>query len=66
MVYNWLPDKPMQPGRVKLLEHEYIRHGTQALSANLEVATGQCVAPSIGDTRNEEDFVAHWEVLLTE
>jgi hypothetical protein len=29
------PDKPMQPGRVKLLEHEYIRHGTQALIANL-------------------------------
>jgi hypothetical protein len=55
------PDKPMQPGRVKLLEHEYIRHGTQALIANLEVATGQCVAPSIGDTRKEADFVAHIE-----
>jgi hypothetical protein len=55
------PDKPMQPGRVKLLEHEYIRHGTQALIANLEVATGQCVAPSIGDTRKEADFLAHIE-----
>ena len=55
------PDKPMQPGRVKLLEHEYIRHGTQALIANLEVATGQCLAPSIGDTRTEGDFVAHIE-----
>lgn len=55
------PDKPMQPGRVKLLEHDYIRHGTQALIANLEVATGQCVAPSIGDTRKEGDFVAHIE-----
>jgi hypothetical protein len=55
------PDKPMQPGRVKLLEHEYIRHGTQALIANLEVATGQCIAPSIGDTRKEADFLAHIE-----
>lgn len=56
----------MEPGPVKLLEHKYIRHGTQALIANLEVATGQCVASSIGDTRKEEDFVARWEVLLTE
>ena len=53
------PDKPMQPGRVTLREHEYIRHGTQTLIANLEVATGQCVAPSLGDTRKEKDFVAH-------
>lgn len=52
-------DKPLQPGRVKLLEREYIRHGTQALIANLEVATGHCVTPSIGDTRKEGDFVAH-------
>lgn len=55
------PDKPMQPGRVALLEHEYIRRGTQALIANLEVATGECVAPSIGDTRTEADFLAHIE-----
>jgi transposase len=55
------PDKPMQPGRVALLEHEYSRHGTQALIANLEVATGACVAPSIGATRKEEDFLAHIE-----
>jgi hypothetical protein len=45
------PDKPMQPGLVRLQEHEYIRHGTQALIANLEIATGRCIAPSIGDTR---------------
>jgi hypothetical protein len=53
------PDKPMQPGRVALREHEYGRHGTQALIANLEVASGQCLAASIGATRTEEDFVAH-------
>jgi hypothetical protein len=53
------PDKPLRPGQVTLLEHEYRCHGTQALIANLEVATGACVAPSIGDTRTEEDFLAH-------
>jgi hypothetical protein len=55
------PTKPMIPGKPVLIEHEYIRHGTQALIANLEVATGQCRTPSIGDTRTEADFVAHIE-----
>lgn len=60
------PDKPMQPGQVRLLEHEYIRHGTQALIANLEVATGQCRAPSIGPTRTETDFAAHIEQTVAQ
>jgi len=29
------------------------------LIANLEVATGQIIAPSLGPTRTEADFVAH-------
>jgi hypothetical protein len=59
------PTKPMQPGvagqagRIERQEYEYIRHGTQCLIANFEVATGKQVAPSIGATRTEEDFVAH-------
>lgn len=55
------PSKPMKAGQVTRHEFEYKRHGTQALIANLEIATGQCCAPSIGDTRKEEDFVAHVE-----
>jgi len=57
--------KPMRPGvagQVGLIErqeYEYIRHGTQCLIANHEVATGPQIAPSIGATRREEDFVAH-------
>lgn len=57
--------KPMQPGVVgqagliERQEYEYIRHGTQCLIANHEVATGRQIAPSIGATRTEEDFVAH-------
>jgi hypothetical protein len=54
----------MKPGRVTLREHEYIRHGTQALTANLEIATGRCLAPSIGDTRTETDFAAHVEQTI--
>ena len=50
---------PMRPGLVERREFEYIRHGTQSLIANFEVATGRIVMPSIGLTRTEDDFVAH-------
>jgi hypothetical protein len=53
------PTLPMQPGLVERREFEYERHGTQALIANFEVATGQLVVPSIGPTRTEADFEAH-------
>lgn len=53
------PTLPMQPGRVARREFEYYRHGTQCLIANLEIATGQVIAPSIGQTRTESDFLAH-------
>ncbi len=59
------PTKPAQPGvagqagRCARQEYEYIRHGTQCLIANHEVATGKQLAPTIGDTRPEVDFVHH-------
>jgi DDE superfamily endonuclease len=53
------PTRVMKPGLVERQEFEYIRHGTQTLIANFEVATGQVVAPTVGPTRTEEDFVAH-------
>ncbi len=53
------PTLPMQPGKVERREFEYIRHGTQSLLANFQVATGQVVCPSIGPTRTEADFAAH-------
>lgn len=53
------PTLPMKPGLVERREFEYIRHGTQALIANFEVATGKLVSPSIGATRTEADFLAH-------
>ena len=53
------PTQPMQPGQVERREFEYIRHGTLSLITNVDVATGQVIAPSLGPTRTEEDFAAH-------
>lgn len=53
------PTLPLRPGRVERREFEYIRHGTQCLIANFDVATGQVVTPSLGPTRTETDFAAH-------
>lgn len=53
------PTKPMRPGRVEQVEFEYIRHGTQSLIANWEIALGQVLTPSIAATRNEYDFANH-------
>lgn len=47
------------PGLVERREFEYVRHGTQCLIANFEVATGRVIAPSLGPTRTEENFTAH-------
>jgi transposase len=55
------PDVPMGPGRVQGREHEYVRHGTLCLTANLEVWCGCIVSPTLGPTRNEQDFAAHVE-----
>jgi hypothetical protein len=53
------PKQLMKPGQVERQEFEYIRHGTQCLIINFDVATGQVVSPSYGDTRTEVDFVNH-------
>jgi hypothetical protein len=50
---------PMKPGLIERQEADYIRHGTQALIANFEVATGKVICPTVGDTRTEQDFAAH-------
>lgn len=50
---------PMQPGQPERIEYEYKRNGTLCLIGNWDVVTGQMIAPTIGETRTEEDFVAH-------
>ena len=56
--------RPMTKGKIESVEFEYERHGTQALIANFEVATGQVISPSIGDTRTEQDFVEHIKATI--
>jgi hypothetical protein len=53
------PTLPMRPLQVERQEFFYLRHGTQCLIANFAVAEGTIVAPSILDTRTEDDFLAH-------
>jgi hypothetical protein len=52
------PTLPMQAGLVERPEYAYLRHGTQCLIANFDVATGEVVTPTIGPSRTEEDFAA--------
>ena len=49
----------MKPGLIERREYEYLRHGTLALIANFDVASGQVIAPSLGPTRTEKDFAKH-------
>lgn len=52
----------MKIGELEKREFEYIRHGTQALIASFDVATGK-VFGTVADTRTEDDYVAHLEQL---
>jgi transposase len=53
------PGLPLAPGHVQRQEFEYVRHGRLSLIASRDVVTGKVVAPSLGSTRKEEDYVAH-------
>lgn len=55
---------PMKPGLVEKIEYEYLRHGTQCLIANFEIATGEVIAPTVSASRTEEDFVSHIEQTI--
>ena len=57
------PSLPMKPGHVERREFEYIRHGTQALIAAFDVATG-VVCGTVGDRRTEADYVVFLERLF--
>jgi hypothetical protein len=58
------PTLPGRPGQVERREFEYVRHGTQALIASLEVVTGRLLPPSVGPTRTEADFAAHIDQVV--
>lgn len=50
---------PMRPGQLERIEYEYKRHGTLCLIGNWDVVLGQMIAPTIRETRTEEDFAWH-------
>ena len=54
----------MKPGQAERKEFEYLRHGTQTLIANFDVATGKVIEPTIGIHRKEDDFLHHCQQLV--
>jgi DDE superfamily endonuclease len=54
----------MQPGKPERIEYEYIRHGTLCLIGNWDVVTGQIIAPTIGQTRTEQDIERHIDQMI--
>ena len=59
------PTKAAIPGSVERQEAHYVRHGTQTLIANFEVASGRILAPTMAPTRSEADFAHHVLQTLT-
>lgn len=53
-------DRAPAPGRARRREFEYIRHGTQALTAALDVHSGRVLA-CCSDRRTQHDLVAFME-----
>ncbi len=61
-----MPDIPMKPGRCVKFEFEYIRHGTQALIATFNVASGKIDQADVGLTRTEKDLDIHLRALFAQ
>lgn len=53
-------DRPPRPGFLRRQEFEYVRHGTQALIAALDVHSGKTFA-ACGPTRTQADLLAFME-----
>ncbi len=60
------PDKPTMAGKPRLIEHEYIRHGTLAFIVSFNVALGGVLLATAGPTRKEADYLAHIMQLVRE
>lgn len=52
---------PVKEGKVARREFNYIRHGTRALTVNLQLGDGTLPSPTIEGHRTEKDFVGHIE-----
>lgn len=56
--------KPAKPGQVAKIECQYTRHGTVCLTGNWHVVSGQMIATTIDETRNNRDFANHIEQTI--
>ena len=51
--------KPSRPGQIAKEEFQYTRHGTVCVTGNWDVVSGQMIATTIAETRDNEDFAKH-------
>ena len=58
------PGLPLAPGKVERREFEYVRHGTRSFILSRDIVTGQVLAPHVGPTRTEADFLAHLQAVV--
>ncbi len=58
------PNLPMKSNSPEKKEHEYVRHGTQCLIANLEIGTGKIIAPMVSSNRKNNDFLSNIKNLI--
>jgi putative transposase len=58
------PAKPTMAGKPRLVEYEYIRHGTLSFIVSFNVSHGGVILATSGPTRKEEDYVAHITLLV--
>ena len=58
------PGLPLAPGKVERREFEYKRHGTLCLMASREVVSGKLLAPSLGPSRTEQDYLTHLKGVI--
>lgn len=56
--------KPPKPGQTAKEEFQYTRHGTVCVTGNWHVVQGQILAPTISETRDNEDFSKHVEQTI--
>ena len=59
------PEKPTMAGKPRLIEYEYIRHGTLAFIVSFNVSQGGVLLATSGPTRTEQDYMAHMELLVS-
>ncbi len=55
--------KGVEPGKLRKIEYEYIRHGTTCLIGAVDISKGEMSSYRIHPTRTEQDFVVFIEQL---